>query len=231
MKIQYQKIENGLEILRIWQDSGIIKVPEQIEGIPVIRIAPYTFSLHKDEEEKNASVYQTDEENDRFAQPEELCCGGMVREIHLPVSYTHLKLWILEQNQKKHFHKIYESENRILKAFLLQTYMIALPIFLGYIVWLLQEQKKKQATDAKERDARIAEEKEVRNANSAGTMLLLRVQLIEYHDKYMKLGTIPSYAYENFCEMYKAYHRLGGNGMITKMMHEIEELHLKEKGD
>lgn len=83
MKIQYQKIENGLEILRIWQDSGIIKVPEQIEGIPVIRIAPYTFSLHKDEEEKNASVYQTDEENDRFAQPEELCCGGMVREIHL----------------------------------------------------------------------------------------------------------------------------------------------------
>ena len=79
MKIQYQKIENGLEILRIWQDSGIIKVPEQIEGIPVIRIAPYTFSLHKDEEEKNASVYQTetDEENDRFAQPEELCCGGM----------------------------------------------------------------------------------------------------------------------------------------------------------
>ena len=141
------------------------------------------------------------------------------------------KIWISEQNQKKHFYKIYESENRILKAFLLQTYMIALPIFLGYIVWLLQEQKKKQATDAKERDARIAEEKKVRNANSAGTMLLLRVQLIEYHDKYMKLGTIPSYAYENFCEMYKAYHRLGGNGMITKMMHEIEELHLKEKGD
>lgn len=123
------------------------------------------------------------------------------------------KIWISEQNQKKHFYKIYESENRILKAFLLQTYMIALPIFLGYIVWLLQEQKK------------------VRDANSAGTMLLLRVQLIEYHDKHMKLGTIPSYAYENFCEMYKAYHRLGGNGMITKMMHEIEELHLKEKGD
>ena len=104
--------------------------------------------------------------------------------------------------------------------------MIALPIFLGYIVWLLQEQKKKQVQDARERDARIAEEKEVRDANSAGTMLLLRVQLIEYHDKYMKLGEIPSYAYE-----YKAYHRLGGNGMVTKMMHEIEELHLKQKGE
>lgn len=141
------------------------------------------------------------------------------------------KIWISEQNQKNHFHKIYESENKILKAFLLQTYMIALPIFLGYIVWLLQEQKKKQATDAKERDARIAEEKKVRNANSAGTMLLLRAQLIEYHGKYTQLGNIPSYAYQNFCEMYDAYHELGGNGMVTKMKQEIDELHLKQKGD
>ena len=83
---------------------------------------------------------------------------------------------------------------------------------LGYIVWLLKNQKKD------------------RDANSQGTMMLLRVQLIEYHDKYMKLGVIPSYAYENFCEMYNAYHALGGNGMVTKMKQEIEELHLKKKG-
>lgn len=99
---------------------------------------------------------------------------------------------------------------------LLQTYLVALPIILtalmGYIVWLLKKQK---------RD---------RDANSKGTMLLLRVQLIEYHDKYMRLGEIPSYAYENFNEMYDAYHKLGGNGMVTKMKQEIEELHFKKKG-
>ena len=104
-----------------------------------------------------------------------------------------------------------------MEQFFYQTYMIALPIVLtslmGWIVWLLKKQKKD------------------RDANSKGTMLLLRVQLIEYQDKYMRLGDIPSYAYENFMEMYDAYHALGGNGMITKMMHEIEELHLKEKGD
>lgn len=83
---------------------------------------------------------------------------------------------------------------------------------MGYIVWLLKKQK---------RD---------RDANSKGTMLLLRVQLIEYHDKYMRLGEIPSYAYENFNEMYDAYHKLGGNGMVTKMKQKIEELHLKKKG-
>lgn len=45
----------------------------------------------------------------------------------------------------------------------------------------------------------------------------------------MTKGDIPSYAYENFMEMYDAYHALGGNGMITKMKQEIEELHLKKK--
>lgn len=96
---------------------------------------------------------------------------------------------------------------------LTQTYVIALPIVLGYIVWLLKNQKKD------------------RDANSKGTMLLLRVQMIEYHSKYMKMGDIPSYAYQNFCEMFEAYHELGGNGMVTKMKQEIEELHIKRKGE
>ena len=39
---------------------------------------------------------------------------------------------------------------------------------MGYIVWLLKEQKKD------------------RTAQEKGIMLLLRVQLIEYHDKYVK---------------------------------------------
>lgn len=94
---------------------------------------------------------------------------------------------------------------------LLQTYTIALPILLGYIVWLLKNQKKS------------------RDANSRGIMLLLRVQLIEYHDKYMSLGHIPSYAYENFCEMYEVYHSLGGNGMITHMYEEVKELEIRKE--
>ena len=98
-----------------------------------------------------------------------------------------------------------------MEEILLQTYNIVLPILLGYIVWLLKRQKKD------------------RDANSKGTMLLLRVQLIEYHTKYTVLGTIPSYAYQNYCEMYNAYHELGGNGMITKMKQEIDELHISQK--
>ena len=97
-----------------------------------------------------------------------------------------------------------------MQEILMQTYTIALPIVLGYIVWLLQNQKKS------------------RDANSRGTMLLLRVQLIEYHSKYTKRGNIPSYAYENFNEMYGAYHDLGGNGMVSHMNEEIDQLHFNK---
>lgn len=95
--------------------------------------------------------------------------------------------------------------------FLMQTYKIVLPVLLSYIVFLLKQQKRE------------------RDANARGTMLLLRVQLIEYHDRYTSQGSIPSYAYQNFTDMYDAYHDLGGNGMVTKMKDEIEALHLKRK--
>lgn len=84
---------------------------------------------------------------------------------------------------------------------------------MGYIVWLLKEQKKD------------------RNAQEKGIMLLLRVQLIEYHDKYMRKGKIPTYAFQNFEDMYEAYHELGGNSMAEKMHEEINELRLQQKGD
>ena len=100
---------------------------------------------------------------------------------------------------------------------LYQTYLIVLPIILGYIIWLLKEQKQKQINDAKARDERIQEEYKKRNANCDGTKALL------------KIG--PSYAYENFCDMYEAYHALGGNGTGTKLYEEIKALHLKNKGD
>ena len=96
----------------------------------------------------------------------------------------------------------------------MQTYTLILPIVLGYIIWLLKNQK------------------HYRDANSKGAMILLKVKLFEYHDKYMELGSIPPYAFENFCDMYESYHELGGNGTGTKMYEEIKDLHLnKKKGD
>ena len=93
--------------------------------------------------------------------------------------------------------------------FLQTTYTISLPVLLGYIVYLLKEQKKS------------------RDANSTGTKCLLRVKLIEYHDKYVELGYIPTYVLDNWNELYMAYKNLGGNGTITSMNDEIKKLQIK----
>lgn len=97
-----------------------------------------------------------------------------------------------------------------MKELLLETYTLALPVLLGYIVWLLKNQKK------------------TRDANSRGTMLLLRVQLIEYHEKWKQRGYITKHGIENFLEMYDSYHELGGNGMVTHLLEEVKELPIKD---
>lgn len=101
-----------------------------------------------------------------------------------------------------------------MEELLFQTYIIALPIVLtsalGYMVWLLKQQKKD------------------RDANAKGTMLLLRVQLIEYHEEWTKRGYTTKHGLENFIEMYQAYHDLGGNGMVTHLMEEVEKLQTRD---
>ena len=99
----------------------------------------------------------------------------------------------------------------MLSQIIMTIYSVLLPLLVGYIIKLLKDQKKE------------------RDANAKGTMLLLRVQLIEYHDRYTAKGTIPSYAYQNFKDMYAAYHDLGGNGMIEKMKREVDDLELERK--
>ena len=98
-----------------------------------------------------------------------------------------------------------------MENFIYQALLVILTTLSSYIAWLLREQKKRH------------------DADSHGIMLLLRDRLIEYHNKYVRKGQIPSYAYENFLEIYNAYHDLGGNGMATKMKKEIEELNLRTK--
>lgn len=72
---------------------------------------------------------------------------------------------------------------------------------------------------------KLRKEREDKNAAMQdGVMTLLKIQLIEYHDKYMSSGDIPSYVYENFDEMFTVYETLGGNGMVKHMKESIDKL-------
>lgn len=97
-----------------------------------------------------------------------------------------------------------------LKEFIFESYIVILPIVLSYIIWILKQQTK------------------ARDANAEGTRALLMIKIVEYHDQYCKIGKIPSYVYQNIEILYNAYHKLGGNGMITKMKEEIDELEIRK---
>ncbi len=96
-----------------------------------------------------------------------------------------------------------------MKEILLLIIEVALPIVLGYVVCLLKERKKD------------------RGALEKGMMLLLRVKLIEYHKEWTERGYITTHGIQNFLEMYDAYHKLGGNGMVTHLKEEVEKLDVK----
>ena len=97
-----------------------------------------------------------------------------------------------------------------MKDIVITIITVSLPVILGYIVWLLKEQKKD------------------RDANSKGTMLLLRAKLIEYHKEWTERGYITTHGIQNFLEMYGAYHALGGNGMVTHLKEEVEKLEVRQ---
>lgn len=92
--------------------------------------------------------------------------------------------------------------------FVISPVLVAL---MGWVVWILKEQKK--STSAQEK----------------GLMLLLRRELIEAHDRYCVKGEpLTRLDYETICETDEAYKELGGNGLTEKLVSDIKALDIKE---
>lgn len=81
------------------------------------------------------------------------------------------------------------------------------------------------------RTAKKAEAEKKETALSNGVLSLLRIQLIEYHDKYMTRDLIPVYIFENWDDMFKAYSALGGNGTISHMNEDVQKKRIGHEKD
>lgn len=57
-----------------------------------------------------------------------------------------------------------------------------------------------------------------------GVQALLRDRIIQACDHYNERESVSIHGLENIENMYKAYHALGGNGAVTKMVGEIRNL-------
>lgn len=79
------------------------------------------------------------------------------------------------------------------------------------------------------KDQKIENDNEMMRNIMEGLKQLLKIQLIEYHDKYVARGSIPAYVMQNFTDLYNAYHNLGGNGTITLMFDELKKLPINKE--
>lgn len=70
-------------------------------------------------------------------------------------------------------------------------------------------------------------ERKKRKALEAGVRAMLRNDIIKLADKYLDAGEVPVYGLENLNGMYEAYHGLGGNGTITKLVEDVRHLPTK----
>lgn len=103
---------------------------------------------------------------------------------------------------------------------------VALTVISGTLLYVVQNLLRE---NDRLREKRKEDDLVKQKALSNGVMSLLKIQLIEYHDRYMRSGNIPTYVYDNWDIMYRSYRDLGGNGMVEHMNDEIERLKLGGK--
>lgn len=90
-------------------------------------------------------------------------------------------------------------------------------ILFGAAVTLLGIAYKALSKKLKEK---VAEDEAVKD----GVQALLRDRIIQSCDHYAEKESVTIHGLENIENMYKAYHALGGNGAVTKMVGEVREL-------
>lgn len=97
----------------------------------------------------------------------------------------------------------------IIEKLIIPAILTILGALLSYATYLLKESKK------------------TNDANAAGTMLLLRRQIIADHDKYCKGGEImTNFDYSDIVEIHNAYKALGGNGLTDKLYEDLQRVNL-----
>ena len=118
---------------------------------------------------------------------------------------------------------------------LLQTYYTVLPIIttslMGYVIWVLQNNRKKEAFRIEEENKRIEEDNRKQQALTEGTRMILLYMLERLYEEYKIQDYVTHEQRDRFHNIYDAYHALGGNGYGTALWETIQELEIRNDAD
>ena len=118
---------------------------------------------------------------------------------------------------------------------LLQTYYTVLPIIttslMGYVIWVLQNNRKKEAFRIEAENKRIEEDNRKQQALTEGTRMILLYMLERLYEEYKIQNFVTHEQRDKFHNIYDAYHALGGNGYGTALWETIQELEIRNDAD
>ena len=87
---------------------------------------------------------------------------------------------------------------------------IALPIILGYVVWLLKEERAE------------------RKANNLGMKEILGYMIDRWHEEFILQGYVTTDQRNTFDDVYKAYAANKGNGARKTKYEEVQRMHIDD---
>lgn len=87
---------------------------------------------------------------------------------------------------------------------------IALPIVLGYVVWLLKEERAE------------------RKANNLGMKEILGYMIDRWHEEFLLQGYVTTEQRNTFDDVYKAYAANKGNGARKTKYEEVQKMHIDD---
>ena len=67
------------------------------------------------------------------------------------------------------------------------------------------------------------------DAVGLGVQALLRDRIIQTYNRYREKGYCPIYGLDNINQMYRQYKALGGNGTVTALVEELENMPRQEQ--
>lgn len=90
-----------------------------------------------------------------------------------------------------------------------------------------KERERRKVAEHIEREKRDEESRMIRN----GITAVLRDRIVQAYMYYENIGYLPLKERENIYMMYVAYHDLGGNGLVTQLYNELNELPCTKEDD
>lgn len=90
-----------------------------------------------------------------------------------------------------------------------------------------KERERRKVAERIEREKRDEESRIIRN----GITAVLRDRIVQTYMYYENIGYLPLKERENIYMMYVAYHDLGGNGLVTQLYNELNELPCTKEDD